>query len=84
MSWWVGVIAEAFHCPPSVAEHEWLTAPAGWIEQILEARNFAACKDILDRAKTKADVPDSPMMRTVKQIVARCAKEDIARERTGG
>lgn len=49
---WIGQIAEAFNCRPSQAYEEWLQAPAGFLEEIIEARAFRDLYIAVTRAST--------------------------------
>lgn len=53
---------------PSAAYREWRAAPAGFLEDIIEAVNYADAKDIYERAERKTDIPSSPLMDLVKAI----------------
>lgn len=73
MSVLIGRLCEEFSCTPSVAMREWLNAPCGFLEEILEARAYMAAKvavDEADRAGSKAARPDGPMVDLVQQIEA--------------
>ena len=43
-------------------------APVDLLETIVEYRAFADAKGYVDRAKTKADIPDTPMCRLVQEL----------------
>lgn len=47
---------------------EWLTLPAGTIEEILEARAYAQAKHVVDHAKKKTDIPDGELFQLAQQI----------------
>jgi hypothetical protein len=81
---WIGRLCEEFHCVPSVAYAEWLRAPTGLLEDILEARAFAAAYDLYINAKSKRDLPKHPMIDRVKAIDFAIAEEDRERARHGG
>jgi hypothetical protein len=69
-------LCEEFHCVPSVALREWLHAPCGLIEDVLEARAYQATKAAVDRADLsggKVSYPDGPLVDVVQQIEAQQA-----------
>jgi hypothetical protein len=72
--WVVSRICEEFHCLPTAALTELLDDPAGMAIEILELRAYARAKESLDNAKSKNDVPDSPMIDMVMEIQADLAK----------
>lgn len=78
MPWalYVGRICEAFNCRPSQALEELARMPAGWLDEIIEARAFADTWSLWDQATDKAHVPDTPMMALVKEIEFACVAED--------
>lgn len=78
-AFWLGRLCEEFHCLPSDAYREWLTAPAGLLEEILEMRAFARAKEIVDAAKTAQDIPRGRIFDLVKQIAFETAREDLDR-----
>jgi hypothetical protein len=79
IEWWLSRICEEFHCLPSEALREWERAPEGLLETILEYRSFAHAKAAVDRAQSKADIPQTPMCDLVQEI-----EFDIAREELDG
>jgi len=72
--WVVSRICEEFHCLPTAALAELLDDPAGMAIEILELRAYARAKESLDNAKSKNDVPSSPMVDMVMEIQAELAK----------
>lgn len=71
-------ICEEFHCLPSEALREWLTAPCGLIEEVLEARHYAAAKAMVDaKDAPKGQRHDTPSMRRVQQIEMAMAAEEL-------
>lgn len=76
---WIGRICEEFHCLPSQALIEWQDAPCGLLEDIIEARAFAAAKQVVDSTADAKHLPDSPMVALVQQIEFAVAAEEIAR-----
>jgi hypothetical protein len=64
-------VCDVFHCLPSEAEAELARAPVGWIEEVIEAGNYADMKALYDGATTDEAVkrlPDTPLMELVKAI----------------
>jgi hypothetical protein len=79
MAFWLSRICEEFHCLPSQAMREWLTAPAGLLEEILEARAYAHAKAIVDaQDRPRGQKYESPMMQRVEQIEMAIAAEELA------
>jgi len=78
-AWWIARLCEEFHCVPSVAYREYLQAPDGWLERVLEARSYAAAHAVFEAAENKADLPKTPMMRTVTEIEMTLAAEAFRR-----
>jgi hypothetical protein len=76
---WLSRICEEFHCLPSAALREWLTAPVGLIEEVLEARAYAYAKARVDaKDAPKGGPPDTPMMERVKEIELAIVAEELA------
>jgi hypothetical protein len=69
----VNVVCEAFGCLPSQAEREMERCAPGWIEEVLEARQYAEAYHMVAHAKNAADLPASPMTDLVQQIDAELA-----------
>lgn len=67
---WVSVLCEAFGCLPSAAERELERCPPGWLQEILEARQYSEAFHLLKSARNDADVPTSPMVELVRTIEA--------------
>lgn len=78
MKVWLGRLCEEFHCLPSVAYREWLAAPAGFLEELLEARSYAHAKRTIEHAKTKDDIPPGEIFAWVQQIELEIAGEELA------
>jgi hypothetical protein len=66
---------------PSEALREWREAPCGLLERILDARSYAAAKAIVDRAKSKQDIPATPMTALVQEIEFALAQAEIDAKR---
>jgi len=65
---------------PSEAEREWRNAPAGWIEEVLEARAYEQAKAMTDAADTteaRKRLPTSRLFALVTEIEFDLAQEDI-------
>lgn len=75
---WIGRLCERFHCLPSAAFQEWQQTPCGWLEEVLEALAYADAKAVFDRAQSRKDLPQTPMMHLVKTIDLELAQEDIS------
>jgi hypothetical protein len=76
----VSRLCEEFHCVPSVAWQEWMEAPAGWLEEIIEARHYAICKARLDAADTAAArqaLPESELLTMAEVIMFELAGERL-------
>jgi hypothetical protein len=67
-TFWIGRICEEFHCIPPVAVQMWRTCPAGWLEEIIEARHYAHAKRVVESAKTKADIPSGELFQLAQEI----------------
>jgi hypothetical protein len=72
--WVVSRICEEFHCLPTAAVNELFDDPSGMAIDILELRAYANAKEALDNAKSKNDVPSSPMVDMVMEIKAELVK----------
>lgn len=86
MSYFIGRLCEEFPAyGPEEAYQAWLRLPAGFMEEIIEGRRYAEAKWTLDHAKSKAELPNSPMMRLAKQITLDLAREELkpSRKRSG-
>lgn len=77
-TWWVSRVCEEFHCLPSEALKELRRAPEGLVEDIVEARAFAATWRVWSEAKEKKSVPPSPMLDLVIEIEMTVRQEQIA------
>lgn len=68
----LGRLCEEFHCLPSAALKEYRKWPAGTLEDIIEARAFAAAKrhyeSLNDGKAIAAYVSESPLAALVQQI----------------
>ena len=53
------------------------TAPAGLLETVLEFRVFSEAKLVVDRAKTKKDIPVTPMTQLVQEIEFALAQGEV-------
>ncbi|HXG56672.1 MAG TPA: hypothetical protein VNJ03_14945 [Vicinamibacterales bacterium] len=70
-AFWIGRLCEEFTCVPSVAYREWLHAPAGLLEDVIEARAYARAKEMTDAADTseaRKRLPQTPLFQLVKEI----------------
>lgn len=62
------MLCEAFHCTPSQAEREIGQCSPGWLEEILEARQYAEAHYKVTNAKPGAEMEDSPIVKLAQQI----------------
>ena len=72
-----------------MAYREWLIAPAGLLEEIIEARSFESAKGIYDRLsdydeKTRMKLMGDPLMQLVREVDFAIAAEELAKRREGG
>jgi hypothetical protein len=74
-------ICEEFTCLPSEALRELRRLPVGLLEDVMEARAFAAVWAQIDRAKDKDDIPQSPMRRVVERVMEAAVLKDIEAKR---
>lgn len=74
-AWMIARLCREFKCLPSEAERELARQPVGWLEEVMEARAYAECHHLWHTARKKSDVPDSPLMQTVKEIDFELAAE---------
>ncbi len=70
---WLNRICDEYHCRPSEAWQEWVEAPAGFIEELIEARAYAAAKASYDRLSdydepTRRRVMSQPIMQLVRDV----------------
>ncbi|HWB15978.1 MAG TPA: hypothetical protein VG538_06175 [Vicinamibacterales bacterium] len=71
-------MCEEFHCLPSEAFREWLTLPAGLLEDILEAKSYAHAKAIVDaKDAPKSQRYETPMTQMVEQIEMAIVAEEL-------
>lgn len=83
MEFFLGRLCEEFHCLPSEAFREWLQAPVGFLEEIIESRAYARAKDLYDHARSAKDLPQSPLIDLVKEIEFALVQAEF-NERTHG
>jgi hypothetical protein len=74
----LGRLCEEFKCLPSAAFREWMTAPSDLLETIIQFRAYAQAKNMYDTAKSKRDIPQSPMIDLVRAIDFDLALEEIS------
>lgn len=67
-AFWISVLCEAFHCVPSQAEREMERCGPGWLEEVLEARQYAEAFHMVMNAQSRSDVPSSPIVDLVRKI----------------
>jgi hypothetical protein len=57
---------------------EWLTAPCGLLEEVLEARAYAASKAVVDAQDApKGQRRETPMTQRVEQVEMAIAAEEL-------
>lgn len=71
----LGRLCEEFHCLPSVAYREWLEAPAGLLETIIEYRAYRQAKAAFETSPKTAG--DSPLVQLAKEITFDLVQEEI-------
>jgi hypothetical protein len=67
-SLWFSWMCEAFGKLPSEIEREAGRHPPGWLEEIIEARQYAEAHYTVTHAKNRSDVPSSPTVDLVREI----------------
>lgn len=77
-------LCEEFGYRPEEAWRAWRTAPEGFLEQVMEARAYAATKAAQDRATTRKEQPTGATADLVREIELELAQDDLAMEHTGG
>ena len=77
IEWWIARLCEEFHCLPSAALREWRQAPAGLLETVIEMRAFVAAKQVVDQARKREDIPQTPMTDLVQAIEFDLAQEAL-------
>lgn len=55
--WWISRLCEEFGCLPSQAMREWLTAPDGLLEEIVEMRAYVKARRNYETAQGMDDGP---------------------------
>ena len=74
---------EEFHCLPHQARHELDDDGDHLVEDILIMRSYARAKDIVDRAKSAQDIPDTAMTDLVLEHEAEIIRERMRRRALG-
>jgi hypothetical protein len=75
----IGRICDEFRCLPSDAERELARQPVGYLEEIIEARNYTRAKQAYDDAHANhRRPPDHPLVQLVTAIEFQLAQEEIA------
>lgn len=88
--YFISRLCEEFNCLPSAAYQEFLSVPVGFLEQVIEARHYAAAKARYDAAETKAQrdalLAADPMAETVQAVTFAMARaaSDAAKQRLEG
>ena len=78
--WAVSRICEEFHCLPSEAMKEIMDDPSQMAFDIMELRAYAAAKEALDNAKKESDIPKSPMVEKVWEVIGELVKRQKEEE----
>lgn len=73
--WWIGCLADEFHLAPTQVIRELAVLPVGFLEQIMEYRQYAQTKAAYDRARTQSEIPDTPLTDLVREIDFDLAQE---------
>jgi hypothetical protein len=77
---WVGRLCDEFPGRlPSELLAEWQRLPAGFLDEVMEARAFVRTKTLLEAAPEPDKVPETPMLQIVKDVIEAVADEDLAR-----
>jgi hypothetical protein len=61
--------------------------PAGWLDEVLEAKAYRTAKSIVDAADTKEAkdrIPHTPLFSLVKEITQDVVLEEMERRRANG
>ena len=70
-------LCEEFGYYPEQALLAHQTAPDGFLEQVLEARGYAATKAAIDRAPTRKQQPTGRLADLVREIEMELAHEEL-------
>lgn len=73
-------LCEEFGYRPEQALWAHQTAPDGFLEQVLEARAYAATKAAIDRATTRKQQPTGRLADLVREIDLELAQDDLNAE----
>ena len=74
----VSRLCEEFGYRPEEAYRAWRSAPDGFLEQVLEARAYAATKAAIDRAATRKEQPCGQLADLVRQIDLEIAQAEMS------
>lgn len=77
--WVISRICEEFDCLPSEAVRELDDADADLLLTIMDMRAYARAKDVLDHAKSKADVTMTPAIQRVLEVEIEAMKLEAKR-----
>lgn len=75
--WMVSRVCEEFGCLPSAAVREIKDDPNGTAMEIMRLRHYARTKELLDNAKTSADIPKGVDVSQVMEIQAEIMKGGV-------
>lgn len=79
---WLGSLCDAFPGRlPSEVYREWRQLPAGFLEEVMEARVFASIKAAIDRGSDRKHLPQHPMTQVVLDVIEAVALEEIETRR---
>ncbi len=67
-AFWTSRVCEEFHIDPMRADAVMAWAPAGWLEEVIEARHYADTYHQVMAASKPSDVPSSPLVDLVREI----------------
>ena len=73
----VSRLCEEFGYTPVAAVRAWYGAPAGFLEQVIEARAYAKTKALCDAATSRKERPTGPMAELVTAIEFELAHEEL-------
>lgn len=74
---WIGRLCEEFPAlTPEAALDQWDRAPVGFFQELLETRAYVRAKQMVDTAKKKSDLPQTPLIALIQEIEFDLVAED--------